>query len=111
MARLARARAVSHASSDPHPLCRSAPSVRSAGEGAHAHAGEGRLLKFFITVYRMYCGPCSCDYRVWLDVYDMIGIKCVLWRRMSEEIGWREGAGEGEREGDAGYFWIAVIYL
>ena len=59
----------------------------------------------------MHCGPCSCDYRVWLDVYDMIGIKCVLWRRMSEEIGWREGAGEGEGEGAAGYFWIAVIYL
>ena len=47
MARLARARAVSHAPSDPHALRRSAPSVRSAGEGVHA--GEGRL-KFFLSL-------------------------------------------------------------
>ena len=48
-ARLARARAASHASSAPHPLRQSVPyvSARSAGEGAHAHAGEGRVLKFF----------------------------------------------------------------
>ena len=50
MAQLARAGAVSYASSAPHSLRRCAPSVRSAGEGAHAHAGEGRVLKFFITV-------------------------------------------------------------
>ena len=46
-----------------------------------------------------------------LDVYDMIGIKYVPWRSMSGEIRWREGVGEGEGEGAAGYLWITVIYL
>ena len=87
--------------------------MRSAGEGAHAHAGEGRVLKFFYhgNLFIACSGPCSCDYRAMLDVYDMIGIKYVPWRSMSGEIRWREGVGEGEGEGAAGYFWITVIYL
>ena len=32
------------------------------------------------SIYRIPCVACRCDYRVRLDVYDMIGIKCVPWR-------------------------------
>ena len=54
------------------------------GEGAGEGEGEGEGAAGFVgswqSIYSTHCGPCSCDYRVSLDVYDMIGIKYVPWR-------------------------------